>query len=271
MELYKEGQFCFYKENDIIDEMILTGYDLDAEMNEMESRGISGIWLNRYFCDKRINDLSFLKEHPNITKVYIVDDDFDCRVISEMTQLKCLQIQTAKSIDFSRLENLNILISNTIGTKGLPPNIEVLHLWDYKFQDGSLKTIRFPNSLKCLELNKNSLTSLSGLPGGLQRLGIYYDRKLMSLCGLEASGSSIEELEVNHCPNLIDYSSLQNCSNLRKLILIKSGNIPSLSLLETAKGLKHLTLAGVLVLDKDLSYASSIPHTYITNMRYYRK
>ena len=60
MELYKEGQFCFYKENDIIDEMILTGYDLDAEMNEMESRGISGIWLNRYFCDKRINDLSFL-------------------------------------------------------------------------------------------------------------------------------------------------------------------------------------------------------------------
>ena len=241
MELYKEGQFCFYKENDIIDEMILTGYDLDAEMNEMESRGISGIWLNRYFCDKRINDLSFLKEHPNITKVYIVDDDFDCRVISEMTQLKCLQIQTAKSIDFSRLENLNILISNTIGTKGLPPNIEVLHLWDYKFQDGSLKTIRFPNSLKCLELNKNSLTSLSGLPGGLQR------------------------------PNLIDYSSLQNCSNLRKLILIKSGNIPSLSLLETAKGLKHLTLAGVLVLDKDLSYASSIPYTYITNMRYYRK
>ena len=40
MELYKEGQFCFYEENGIVKEMILTGYDLDAEMNEMESRGI---------------------------------------------------------------------------------------------------------------------------------------------------------------------------------------------------------------------------------------
>ena len=93
----------------------------------------------------------------------------------------------------------------------------------------------------------------------------------MSLNGLEDLSKSIEELEINHCPNLIDYSSLHNCSNLRKLILIKCGNIPSLSLIETAKGLKHLTLSGLLVLDKDLSYASSIPYTYITNMRYYRK
>ena len=43
MELYKEGKFCFYEENGIVKEMILTGYDLDAEMNKMESRGISGI------------------------------------------------------------------------------------------------------------------------------------------------------------------------------------------------------------------------------------
>ena len=271
MNLYKDGPFCFYEENGIVKEMILTGYNLDAEMNEMESRGIAAIWLNRHFCNNRINDLSFLINYSSITKVCIVDNDFNCRAISEMRQLEFLQIETKEPIDYSHLDNLNTLITNTLGTSGLPSNIETLHLWDYKFQDGSLKTIRFPNSLKCLELNKNSLTSLSGLPGGLQRLGIYYDRKLMSLCGLEASGSSIEELEVNHCPNLIDYSSLQNCSNLRKLILIKSGNIPSLSLLETAKGLKHLTLAGVLVLDKDLSYASSIPYTYITNMRYYRK
>ena len=149
MELYKEGQFCFYEENGIVKEMILTGYDLDAEMNEMESRGIAAIWLNRYFCNKRINDLSFLKEHPNITKVCIVDNDFNCRAISEMRQLEFLQIETKEPIDYSHLDNLNTLITNSLGTSGLPPNIEVLHLWDYKFQDGSLKTIRFPNSLKC--------------------------------------------------------------------------------------------------------------------------
>lgn len=269
MDLYREGPFCFYKEKGIVREMIFTGFDLEAELQEMESRGICSVWLNRHFCDNRINDLSFLTRHPNIIKVCIADDDFDCGMVSEMKQLEHLQIETKKTIDFSKLENLHTLITTTIGTNGLPPNIQNLNLWHIKFQDGNLEKTIFPSSLKHLEFYWTNLTCLSGLPSGLKRLGIYYSRKFSSLVGLNSSSSSIEELELDHCPNLTDYSQLESCSNLKKLILDGCGDIPSLSYLEKAKGLNHLSLIKTFVADKDLSYASSIPYTYIPNRKYY--
>lgn len=271
MELYREAPFYFYKEKGIVKEIILTGYDLGAEMQEMENRGIGSIWLNRYFCGNRINDLSFLKNHSQIKKVCIVDGDFDCRVIPEMKQLEHLQIETKTPIDFSQLCNLNTLITNNIGSSGLPTNIKILHLWDFKFQDGGIKNNWLPAGLKCLELYKTNIMCLSGLPDELQRLGIFYNRRLLSLDGLDKTSNSIEELELDHCPNLTDYSSLESCTKLKKLILAKCGNISSLSLLKSAKELSHLSIDGMFVLDKDLSYASSIPYSHISNRRYYAK
>ena len=271
MDLYREGPFCFYKEQGIVKEIIITGFDLDAEMREMESRGICAVWLNRHFCNNRINDLSFLKGHPNITKVCIVDDDFDCSVISEMQQLEFLQIETKQSIDFSQLVNLHTLITTTIGSNGLPPNLQNLNLWHMKFKDGNMEKTIFPNGLKHLELYWTNLTCLSGLPSGIKRLGIYYSRKFLSLVGLNSTNSSIEELELDHCPNLTDYSGIEFCNKLQKTILIKCGNIPSLSLMENAKGLKHLVLVDTYVTDKDLNLANSIPYTYIPNKKYYKK
>lgn len=271
MELYQDGSFWFYKEKGIVKEMLLTGFDLEGEMKELDTREIRSVWLNRFFCGNRINDLSFLKNHPQITKVCIVDGDFDCSVISGMKQLSYLQIETKTSIDLSQLNNLNTLITNDIGTKGLPPNIQKLHLEDVYFQNGNMKNVCFPTGLKYLEINRTNLTCLYGIPSNLQHLGIYYGRKLMSLDGLDSAMNSIEELEISHCPKLTDYSQLKYCGHLQKIILIKSGNISSLSLLENAKELKHLTLSGTYVTDKNLHYSKTIPYTYITNRKYYEK
>lgn len=270
MDLYREGAFCFYKEKGVVKEMVLTGFNLDAELREMESREICSVWFNRHFCGDRINDLSFLKRHPKITKVCIVDDDFDCSVISEMKQIEYLQIETKKPINFSHLENLHTLITTTIGTNGLPPNLQNLNLWHIKFQDGNMEHILFPNGLKHLEIYWTNLTCLYGLPSGLKRLGIYYSRSILSLDGLNSTSNSIEELELDHCPNLEDYSQLELCTNLKTLILDRCGNIPSLSLLANVKNLHHLALVKTLVTDKNLSYAESIPYTYITNKKHYK-
>lgn len=269
MNICKEGPFYFYEEEGILKEIILTGFDLNAEMQEMEDRGICSVWLNRHFCGDRINDMSFLKSNSKITKVCIVDSDFDCSAISEMKQLEYLQITTNSPIDLSHLFNLNTLITNSIGINGLPPNIETLHLWDFKFKDGSLRKKWFPDNLKCLELFKTNLICPSVLPVGLKRLGIHYDRRLMSLDGLDSVSNTLEELELDHCPHLTDYSNLEYCYNLKKVILVKCGNISSLSLLKNANNLSYLSISGMLVTDKDISCTSSIPYLYISNRRYY--
>ena len=58
MDIIKIDDYYFYEEEEVPNEMILTGYNLSQELDYLGEMGLNRISINHLFCGNRIKDLS---------------------------------------------------------------------------------------------------------------------------------------------------------------------------------------------------------------------
>ena len=86
-----------------------------------------------------------------------------------------------------------------------------------------------------------------------------YCKHLTSISLLDATKDNLTYLELDHCPNIEDYSVLAKLSKLNRLKILTSNSIKSLRFIESLKNLELLSFSGTLIEDGDLSPCLSLP------------
>lgn len=173
-------------------------------------------------------DLSFLKEHKKkIKNIRIRSSDIDWKIISQLSELRSLSIDTdsVTDIDFTKLKKLAYL---------------ELGYWLVGLED-SLKDIE---SIKALKINFYSLDSLVALGRmrSLEYLLIHNSRKIESLSGV-SQFNNLRYLEVSNCSKLADIRDLSECPNIRGLFFSKCKGIVEYKVICEISKLEELTLS----------------------------
>ena len=172
MDIIKIDDYYFYEEEEVPNEMILTGYNLSQELEYLEKMGLNRISINHLFCGNRIKDLSFLKDYPFIKGVRIVNKDINQDGIYYLKELDWLQIDNAKGIHFAEFPELKCLIASNITDFTFPDKLTELYIWHTKIKGGSLSNISLPRSLRRFDLLFSNIVDCQGLPPELNRLGL---------------------------------------------------------------------------------------------------
>lgn len=259
----------FRENNGTLDALILSGENLYMELRALEKYNVSGIVLNRHFCAGRINDLTFLKDYPNLKKVLVCNDDFRLDGLYCLHELEELVVCGKDTLDYSQFPKLKVLDTRQPGPYMFPDGLQTLYIWYLKLKGKGLCSINFPKALTSLSINWSDIDNLVGLPSGLTHFGIAYTRKLSSLNGLENSSESLQELCIENCPRLREYSSLSLCESINKLLICRCREIPDISFVNKMKLLRHFAFPGTDVQSHDLAPLKGVKSVYFDNKKEY--
>ena len=269
MDIIKIDDYLFYGEKGVPKEMLLTGYNLSQELEYLEKIGLNTIWVNRAFCGNRIQDLSFLKDYPFIRGLCVYKENINLEGVYNLHQLEWLSVENGKGLHFAEFPELKRLNAKYITDFRFPDKLTELYIWHTKIKGGSLSNISLPRSLKRFDLLFSNIVDCQGLPPELNRLGLSYCRNLTSLNGLETVTDQLTYLELDHCRKLEDYSSLADCVNLQRLLVLDCTKFQNLSFAKEMKKLEFFSFYGTDVLDNDLSPLLHIPKVSFKNKKEY--
>lgn len=249
--------------------VILSGNNLEKELNALSEYNLDEIWINRFFCSDRIPDLDFLKDCPKIKSVNIVDDDFDCKGLLFLPKLARLSISGNSFTDYSVFPSLQYLAVIQEKISALPSNLTELHICGVKFRDNTLSSLDFPQTLRSLHLTRSNIVSLIGLPPSIEDLQVNYTRSITSLVGIDSCANNLHLLELDHCPNLTAYTLLESCVNMEKLLITSCGDMPNVEFVRRMPHLGHFAFYGTYVRNNDLLPIMSIPSVFFRNNKSY--
>jgi hypothetical protein len=126
--------------------------------------------------------------------------------------------------DFSYFTSLKTLVlewnSKDINLQSCK-NLELFNLWNHKPKEKSFVNFHFPFAAKEVGLywtNVDDLTSLNGLRG-LNKISIERSRNIKSLRGLEKYSDSLENIFIDTCGKLTDYTFILEFPNLKSAII----------------------------------------------------
>lgn len=269
MNIIQMNGYTYYAEGNTPNQLILTGKDIQGEIDSMKYYDVKAISINRRFCADRINNLDFLKHCDWIDSVQIVGDDFDCKGLYYLTGLKNLQDAEKSSIDYSKFHHLISLVTSRTKDLLLPESLQQLYLWNYKPSSHSLSEIIMPSTLKKLFLCKSNINNLSGLPTTIEKLEICLCRHFNSLESISIANDNLRSLVIENCPNLNNFQELSHCYQIEHLVLFNCGTIPDLSFIRNMKHLGHFAFPKTLVADGNLDLLEKVPSVYFTNNKRY--
>lgn len=247
----------------------LSGYDTERELQVMRKNGIRGLCVARFFCGKRINNLDFLKNYPEITDVLISVDNIDCTGLRYLSNLEVLLIEGDFISDYSVFPSLRVLSTQQRKIIALPQKLEDLSLYGCVMKGNSLRAFDFPSTMKCLRITLSRIESLEGAPDNLKCLELNHIRKLTSLGGIEGSSNTLSRVEINNCHNISDYAPLASCLNLEKLYLRSCAALPDIEFVKEMHNLKQFSFYDTLVSNCDLAPLFSVPYVYFKNNKNY--
>jgi hypothetical protein len=223
----------------------------------MQAHSINGVGFGDPFT--KCDDISFIIEFPNVTKIGISYLYFNISPIHDLEKLEDIAISFnfKGRINFTSFKHLKRVFINweNAGVESLfeCPQMEQVSIMKYgglSLQDFE----RLPN-LKALFLYEPKSISLEGIGRlqGLERLEISNAKKLKDLGDLE-NLLSLKKLFLHGAKHLEDLHSVMYLKNLRILNLDSLGKIPSIKFLETLKNLEEFYMAETTdVQDGDLS------------------
>ena len=165
-------------------------------------------------------------------------------------------------LDYSIMTSLRKLWVKYKKGLSLPQNLEYLSIYGVNDRSRSLSILNLPQKIKELEITRANIVSLEGIPEQTEMIGVYYSRSLKSLRGLIACKDNLTCLQMENCPNLDDYSELEFCRRIEKLLLLKCHEIPSVAFFSRLCQLKHVSLSGTKVQDGNYSYLSKILYNH---------
>jgi hypothetical protein len=222
-------------------------------------------------------DISFLNELDDFVEgITIAEPHFDLSVLNELHRLVFLGFADDKKtvIDLSNFPNLTTLaceFSKRLLSLEACEQLKDLSLTGFKSRDNTLSEIPPLFSLKRLNLfvtNINSLIGIGKFPV-LEELTIYKAPRLIDISALKEVKGTLKMIEFDSCKRIGNYETLSELIALKKLIIVKSGPIQSLSFVKSLVNLEFLSFTGTNVVDGDLSRAIGLKYVGFDNKRHY--
>lgn len=181
------------------------------------------------------------------------------------TEFDCGRLVSAKQLEYfsgagKGVKNLNALT----GLKSLLLS---------GLREPDLREVVGSERLDTMKLLLGKLESLQGLERSkdMKVLSIENCYALRDINALSAVGKSLQGLVIDSCKNIEDFSVLGELRELRRLSLVGTGRVPSLSFLEKMPKLETLTLT-MNVEDGNLQPCDRIPHVRVwPNRRHYNR
>ncbi|MFZ1424778.1 MAG: hypothetical protein WAS55_13225 [Saprospiraceae bacterium] len=227
------------------------------------------------FQDYFANDIDFLlqlKDH--IEGLSILDDKFNLNVVNQLHNLKYLGFpDNGKDIidlsNFPKLEVAGITLSPRLKGLELCENLRSLTISKYKSRD--LSTLPSLLRLEHLSLIKPDILTIKGIEqfNFLKKIEIYGATKLEKIEMMTNLSFSIEEVQIEKCSQIKDYGSFDRMKQLKKLIILDSGQLESLSFVKNLPQLQFLSFYGTNVLDGKIEYCIGINYVGFDNKRHY--
>lgn len=252
------------------------GYTPEFVRQLIQDHSLRGLKIFSHLKDDRIPDIAFLCHYGFLESLSISSiDDYDYGVLSELTMLRDLSITSPGSnvIDLRAQTNLEQL--TLYWRKGRIHGLDQCqHLRDIclvEFSEEDLEQVSCLANLHRLRIKTSTIRNTTGISriSGLRVLQLANCKRLQSLDEVQHL-SMLEEVEINTCPRIHDYSVLSTLISMKKLLLIDCKRIETLQFIEK---LVHLTELHILgnsdVVDGDLSYATRIPNVVYRHRKHY--
>lgn len=221
--------------------------------------------LNLYPSFQAPNHVSYepVYQMPNLrmlqpTTVYSYDKywtEFDCAKLLSANKLEWFGADCKKGI-----KNLNSLTG-----------LKTLSLSHYKAPD--MSEVVNSSRLDTVDLLRCGIQSLKGLEktSSLKVLKLSTCTMLKDIDALYDAGSDLQGLVIESCSKIEDFSVLGSLKNLKRLSLIGTGSIPSLSFIDELPNLRTLVIE-MTITDGDLSYCDRLENTsVIKNKRHHNR
>jgi hypothetical protein len=256
----------------------LDSSNLQAAANAISSGDVVGIAISPDYGFK-FNGLSCLADLPQFNLlVTSYPEKLDVSYIDRMPHLTHLSLGGGQTVpcDLNALKNLQYLGVTLDKKQKLPiqqmPNLKELKIWNLPDPDASALQV-FPH-IQALEIfEAKKLTSLMGIEGckSISKLVVAYCPKLFNISAISAL-KYLDDLDLQNTKLMNDYAVLAELTQLKKLMIDKSGPISTLNFASHLKKLEHLVIRSTRVEDCDLSPLMQLPllsHTYLDKKKEY--
>lgn len=212
----------------------------------------------------KLDDLAFLEKVCDCRAVFIQSSIKNIESLYLLKHLEWLAIPELKTtLDFSVLKGLQTLRgewSSKLKNIECCKNLQVFGLSKFKPKSRNLKFLGDFHRLKKLKLIRPVIDNLCGIEelNKLASIELSYVKSLVSISALVAIKDNLTYLELDHCPNIEDYSVIGKLGELIRLKIISSNSIESLQFIERLNNLELLSFSGTTVQDGDLSPCISL-------------
>lgn len=255
--------------------LVIKGENLNEEVKYINSNKIKSIYLT-FFKSKSINNLDFLNETNCIEKVNLNDVDVDYSGLYCLSNLKhaILSVKNKKQyLDYSKfkhLEYLSIDWYSQFPDLSSNTNLKELVIWKFKPKSKMFSELKLPKELENLQISESNILNFDGLYlTNLKKFEGHYCNFLESLKGINGVSSNLNTLILDNCIKLTDYTNLESCKKLRKIVLGDCGDISTLKWLRELKNVKHFSFWNTRLIDGDTSPCFGIDYVSFKNAKHY--
>lgn len=235
-----------------------------------------------------MDDFSFLKKCPDLEMLCLypslqAENHVSYEPVYGMEHLRMVQPQTVYSYDkcwtefdcakmksATSMEYFSGCCKKGVKNVAALTGLKSLYLSYYKAEDLT-EAVGSPQ-MDSMFLLRSGVQSLKGLERSksLKVLRLSTCTKLNNIDALADAGENLQGLVIESCSNIKDYSALSTLKSLRRLSILGTGSMPSVSFINELHNLQAVML-GVNVLDGDLSCCDRMLHAYIRNRRHYNR
>ena len=241
-------------------------------------------FINRYRIEKALiiaDNIDFITMCPTLKYLRIIPadsagDKFDYSPLYKMSQIKSLQCsiiygfmeEFSTCIDCAKINGLEDIHITNSGYKNYNTveTLKGLGLSNYKNKDISEA---FSSSvLDTLSIFQSKIKTLEGIQKSqkMQCLYLHYNRSLQDISALKKVKTTLRALRIENCPQINDFSVLEELENLELLELSGNNELPDLSFLKTMKNLKTFIFS-MNVKNGDLSPCLGLSYVYLEKNR----
>lgn len=223
-------------------------------------------------------NIDFIRECPSLKYLridpYFDAPDFDYSPLYEMPKILFLSCRTqygltkthSTMIDYANIQGIQDICVNAHKREKNYNNIRTLkslNIGSFKGSNGDLTDMFCSKQLDTLSLLQCGVTSLNGIETSEKMQCVYldYNRSLKDISALSKVKKTLKALRIDKCPQIEDFSALEELENIEHLWLTGSNKLPSLSFIKKTKKLKTLILE-MDVLDGDLTPCLDLSYVY---------
>lgn len=240
---------------------------------------------NVEICAKNID---FIEKCPGLKSILVVPADccgngFDYSPLYRLKNIEELDCTTeygydgvrcrySTTIDYSKIKGIRRLnLADYAGALNYQTILTLEGLYMCEYPKENLKGCSESQNLKYICLERGDLKTLAGVEKSktLEWVSLVNLRKLKDISNLKYLKDTITALNIEGCPKVLDFSILEQFTNLEHLQLMGSNKLENLQFLKKMKNLKTFVF-DMKINDGDLTLCLDIPYVYCRkSYRYY--